>query len=167
MSGPYLVEKVSNALPAMLTCLVIISGCGFHWVTEKGRVREVIVCDETNCDARSLRPTHAVTLHIHVDRAPFGTRVRSHWYYIESPGQRRLLRERMADLDAPQCVVHRLEPPKAGFWKPGEYLVEVSVQDRVVAARRFWMSPVKAPSAPDAGMEAAPGTGRDILDDDF
>jgi hypothetical protein len=149
--------------------LLLTGGCGFHWVTGDGRVGEVSICDPLGCDTEFLSATGPITLKIAVDDAPFGTRITSHWYYFEPPATRVLMRERIADVDHPQWVVHRLETPRAGFWKPGRYLVEVTLRDRIVARKTFRVAPVPpvapAMTAPEP-PSSSPG-GKDILDDDF
>ncbi|MBU1069842.1 hypothetical protein KJ975_09780 [Myxococcota bacterium] len=160
-AAAWLLPVTGGLLPA--------SGCGFHWVTGDGRVGEVSVCDGSGCDTEFLSATEAITLRIAVDDAPFGTRIASHWYYIEPPLTRVLMRERIADVDHPQWVVHRMEPPRVGHWKPGTYLVEVTLRDRIVTRKTFRIAPVPAPvpvAAPAGQPMSTPGM-KDILDDDF
>ena len=149
----------------LLLCFPLLSGCGFHWVTGEGRVGEVHLCDSHQCDTETLSPEDPVMLRIAVDEAPYGTRVASAWYYLEWPLSRTLLRERMSDVDHPQWVLHRLEPPRPGYWKPGLYLVEITVQDRLAARRTFRMPP-RPQEAPPAPMTPRPAK-KDILDEDF
>jgi len=160
-TAAWLLPLAGGMLPA--------AGCGFHWVTGDGRVGEVSVCDATRCDTEYLSATEAITLRVAVDDAPFGTRIASHWYYVEPPLTRVLMRERIADVDHAQWVLHRMEPPRIGHWKPGTYLVEVTLRDRVVSRKTFRIAPVPAPvpvAEPAGPPMSTPGM-KDILDDDF
>jgi len=169
MSGRLKTSMSLRFIALMAAAGAWLCGCGFHWVTGEGKVGEVSVCDPQQCDVAFLSPTGAVTLRIAVDEAPYGTRVASHWYYIEPPLTRVLMRERIADVDHPQWVIHRLEPPRTGVWKPGTYLIEITLRDRIVARRTFRIAPVP-PLAPVAPLpeppKSTPGM-KDILDDDF
>ncbi len=148
--------------------LLVAAGCGFHLVTGDGHVSGVSVCDDLGCDREELSGTSIISLHIRLDEAPYGTRVSSHWYYLEGPFTQRLLRERITDLDQPQELVHRLEPPRTGRWKAGFYLIDVRLRDRLVARRKFFIAPPPpAPKPAVPGPPMPPPGKKDILDDDF
>jgi len=170
----------------MAWLLLAAPGCGFHWVTGEGRVGEVSVCDPHGCDTEFLSATEAVSLRIAMEEAPFGTRVASRWLYIEPTGERVLMRERVIDVDHPQWVLFRMEPPRTGAWKAGRYLIEVEVRDRIVARKTFRVAEIprevpgaepraepRAKSAAEPAPKPTPepaGTAemkKDILDDDF
>jgi hypothetical protein len=128
------------------------------------------VCDDQGCDTPFFSPTSIITLRLDVDEAPYGTRVSSRWYYLAvDPPTRRLMRERITDVDAPTEIVHRLEPPRTGRWKPGTYLIEVTLRDRLVARKNFRVaSPPAEPLAPPPlETPMPPGGKKDILDDEF
>lgn len=144
-----------------------LAGCGFYWVTGEGRIGEVHLCDTRQCDAEVLSPSDPLTLRIALDEAPYGTRITSAWYYIEPPLSRILLRERITDADHPQWVLHRLETPRPGYWKPGLYLVEILLQDHLAARITFRMPP-REPEIRTPPPETPPAPKKkDILDEEI
>lgn len=152
--------------------LLCLPACGFHWVTGEGRIGEVHICDHHNCDTEILSPLDPIILRIAVDDAPYGTRVASVWYYIEPPLKRILLRERISDVDHPQWVLHRLEPPRPGYWKEGLYLVEVTLHGKITTRISFRMPPraQDTEASPSVTVpSSSPHTPRkkDILDEEF
>jgi hypothetical protein len=160
-------------LPRLLLGLAALlptaAGCGFHWVTGDGELGRISVCDEQGCDTPFLSPTSIVTLRVDVDEAPYGTRVSSRWYHVTvDPLRRHLIRERITDVDEPQPIVHRLEPPRTGRWKPGAYLIEVTLRDRLVARKVFHIAPPPPePVSPPPVPPMPPEGKKDILDDGF
>ncbi len=171
MSGRSMTER--RWLPCLLLGLAALlpaaAGCGFHWVTGDGELGGISVCDEQGCDTPFFSPTSIVSLRVDVKEAPYGTRVSSRWYHVTAdPFGRRLIRERITDVDEPQEVLHRLEPPRTGRWKPGYYLIEVTLRDRLVARKVFRIpAPPPEPAALPPEPPMPPGGKKDILDDDF
>ena len=155
------------AASAAMLVLLMTAGCGFHLVTGDGHVSGVSICDDLGCDQEVLSGTSIISLRVNLDEAPYGTRVSSHWYYLEGPFTQRLLRERVTDLDQPQEVLHRLEPPRAGRWKAGLYRIDVRLRDRLVARRKFFIAPPPAPKQAAPVPPMPPPDKKDILDDEF
>ncbi|MGM0597207.1 MAG: hypothetical protein ACQES9_09230 [Myxococcota bacterium] len=160
---------VKKSVISSYLLLFFISGCGFHLVLGDKQTGEVKICDRNNCAKQPREPESWIKVTIDQKKAPWGTIVKTRWFYLGN-GKDRLIREKLSDLEGAQKVVHLVRVPKIGYWKSGRYKVIVEVdgnKERKVFFEVAEQEKMEAKEIPTEKNKPEQEKFDDILDDDF
>ena len=162
----------STKLTFLILIFILVSvGCGFHIVITDPEVDYIKICDDKECNAEKINQKSQFLLKIRMKKAPYGTVVASHWYYLDKTKEI-LLRDKITDLEKPRFFIHGLRIPRTGYWKSGKYRVDVDINGKKYKSITFQV-PRKFPNKPiksdikNSVSPATKGDSDDIMDDDF
>ncbi|MBU1218908.1 hypothetical protein KKF34_06815 [Myxococcota bacterium] len=122
---------------------VFFASCGFHIVVGEAEIEKVSLCNDPNCLTK-LDPQKPLELSIKLSRSVYGTVISSHWFYTNTDGSMRLIRERFTSVDTAGTIIHRIAVPAPGYFKSGNFKVLIKINNISKSELDFTVAPMPA-----------------------